>query len=249
MLISSTISIKAQLADVFINFFGQNLHDIANFTYRQSIINDFASLNQVYHNDSKKSVIYIHSWLENFASEGPQKVLSSFFTRKDEFNVGFVDWSAYSMNIAALSVIPQLLDVAKSSKEMIQQMIEGGMDGSKLQLVGFGLGAIIAGDIGRELQKDGLKLTQITGLDVATIVGMTSMTLEGECQLRRTDADFVQIIHTNAGEMGESAACGHADFWPNGGFNQTGCGSVTIDIINDLGEWGGIFLKVGLAGF
>ena len=41
----------------------------------------------------------------------------------------------------------------------------------------------------------------------------------------KTDADNVEIIHTNAGEFGYYSAIGHVDFYINGGFQQNGCSS------------------------
>ena len=43
--------------------------------------------------------------------------------------------------------------------------------------------------------------------------------------LEKTDARFVDIIHTNAGKLedgkiGVPLSIGHADFWPNGGSSQ-----------------------------
>lgn len=41
-----------------------------------------------------------------------------------------------------------------------------------------------------------------------------------------TDAQFVQVIHTCSGLLGFNRALGHVDYWPNGGFNQPGCGGI-----------------------
>lgn len=42
--------------------------------------------------------------------------------------------------------------------------------------------------------------------------------------VRQTNARFVDVIHSSAGEIGTSAHSGHADFWPNGGKPiQPGC--------------------------
>lgn len=42
--------------------------------------------------------------------------------------------------------------------------------------------------------------------------------------LTSTDADFVDVIHTDGGIYGFPVSLGHADFFPNGGFPiQPGC--------------------------
>lgn len=47
-------------------------------------------------------------------------------------------------------------------------------------------------------------------------------------RLDPSDAKFVDVIHSNAkpmiqGGAGMYAACGHVDFYPNGGQDQPGC--------------------------
>ena len=47
-------------------------------------------------------------------------------------------------------------------------------------------------------------------------------------RIQSIDAIFVDIIHTNSGELSEEAvsfpdALGHIDFYPNGGSHQKGC--------------------------
>lgn len=42
-------------------------------------------------------------------------------------------------------------------------------------------------------------------------------------RLTRDDANFVQVIHTNAGLLGETAPVGHVDFCVNGGTMQPSC--------------------------
>ncbi|XP_046751141.1 pancreatic triacylglycerol lipase-like [Diprion similis] len=43
-------------------------------------------------------------------------------------------------------------------------------------------------------------------------------------RLKSTDANFVQVIHTAAGRLGYNGDLGDADYWPNGGWFQSGCG-------------------------
>lgn len=42
-------------------------------------------------------------------------------------------------------------------------------------------------------------------------------------KLDPTDAEFVDVIHTNALVQGKLEQCGHVDFYMNGGIMQTGC--------------------------
>lgn len=43
-------------------------------------------------------------------------------------------------------------------------------------------------------------------------------------RLDSTDAEFVDVIHTDAGIFGFPVSIGHADFYPNGGISpQPGC--------------------------
>lgn len=41
--------------------------------------------------------------------------------------------------------------------------------------------------------------------------------------LDSSDAEFVDVIHTNAKHIGVINPSGHVDFYPNGGKRQKGC--------------------------
>ena len=60
-----------------------------------------------------------------------------------------------------------------------------------------------------------------------------------DTRLDTTDAEFVDVIHTNSGyitDIGLSFpfAIGHADFFPNGGSSQAGCGILISGGLTDL---------------
>lgn len=42
-------------------------------------------------------------------------------------------------------------------------------------------------------------------------------------RLSKSDARYVQCIHTSMGTLGTAKECGHADFILNGGYTQPGC--------------------------
>ena len=108
---------------------------------------------------------------------------------------------------------------------------------SRYHLIGFSLGAHVAGFTGMEIQN----ISRITGLDPA------SPLFEGypaRVRLDPTDASFVDVIHSNGdsfirGGLGSYAPMGHVDFYPNGGRVQVGCNSVLMGAITDIiyGKW------------
>lgn len=64
---------------------------------------------------------------------------------------------------------------------------------------------------------------RITGLDPAGPGFFFPLKTQPD-HLRSTDAQFVDIIHSDAGLYGQPCATGTADFWPNGGTEtQPGC--------------------------
>uniref|UniRef100_A0A147BEJ0 Putative phospholipase n=1 Tax=Ixodes ricinus TaxID=34613 RepID=A0A147BEJ0_IXORI len=100
---------------------------------------------------------------------------------------------------------------------------------SEVHLIGFSLGAHVAGFCGRTFTLITNKtIGRITGLDPANAL----FTYSG-VHLRPSDADFVDVIHTNRGKasrgkMGIDKKCGHVDFYPNGGSRQPGCSWFSI---------------------
>lgn len=65
------------------------------------------------------------------------------------------------------------------------------------------------------------KLAKIVGLDPALPFFKMN---EPDTRLAKTDADYVETIHTNAGLLGFSEPLGDASYFPNGGRSQPGCG-------------------------
>lgn len=66
---------------------------------------------------------------------------------------------------------------------------------------------------------------RIVGLDPA---GPLFSIANIDNRLDPTDARFVSVIHTNGYLLGFGASMGHADYYPNGGRSQPGCG---IDLL------------------
>lgn len=68
--------------------------------------------------------------------------------------------------------------------------------------------------------RTGHRFNRITGLDPALPFFATP---NSEWKLDPEDADFVDVIHTNAGLFGKIERCGDVDFYFNGGQSQPRC--------------------------
>ncbi|NXS91000.1 LIPR3 protein, partial [Jacana jacana] len=91
----------------------------------------------------------------------------------------------------------------------------------KIHLIGHSLGAHAAGETGRRMQG----IRRITGLDPA---GPYFQDTPPEVRLDPSDANFVDVIHSNAAHfpaigLGIDNTSGHLDFYPNGGTVMPGC--------------------------
>ncbi|OCT71289.1 hypothetical protein XELAEV_18034267mg [Xenopus laevis] len=93
---------------------------------------------------------------------------------------------------------------------------------SEIHIIGHSLGSHTAGEAGKRVPGIG----RITGLDPA---GPLFQNTPPEVRLDPTDADFVDVIHTDTSPLipkigfGMSQSVGHLDFFPNGGETMPGC--------------------------
>ncbi|XP_022103763.1 pancreatic lipase-related protein 2-like [Acanthaster planci] len=96
------------------------------------------------------------------------------------------------------------------------------LDYADVHIVGHSLGAHLAGFAGKYLEG---QIGRITGLDPAK-PGFKDHTDLPDCILDKSDAQFVDVIHSDRGHSiyGLQTAIGHQDFYPNNKeFNQIGC--------------------------
>ncbi|KAG4080004.1 hypothetical protein HA402_006316 [Bradysia odoriphaga] len=92
-----------------------------------------------------------------------------------------------------------------------------GLDIEKFHVVAHGLGAQLAGVMGRKIisnSHQSQKLKRITGLDPANTPFFPGSIVK---HLSHSDAEMVDLIHTDAGIYGQPIATGTVDFWPNDG--------------------------------
>lgn len=196
---------------------GKTLEDYVEIKLRNS--NELMS--QENFNNDKVTVFYIHGYKETAEQESVHTVVKAYLDSRPDDNIVLIDWSNMAMGNYFINAAPNTRKVAHAIAEEMKKLIDSGLTLDLIHIVGHSLGGQTAGFIGKEMQKLGHKLRRISALDPAFPMfypGLTLGHIEGE------DADFVDIIHTDAGFYGAPVKTGTVDFWPNDGKRtQPGC--------------------------
>uniref|UniRef100_A0A2A4J690 Lipase domain-containing protein n=1 Tax=Heliothis virescens TaxID=7102 RepID=A0A2A4J690_HELVI len=105
--------------------------------------------------------------------------------------------------------------------KLLAALVDAGLHPSDIHLIGHSLGSHISGFAGKSFTDlTGHRVGRITGLDPA---GPCFSDVIETFRLNVRDADFVDVIHSNAGVFGVTEPIGHVDFYPNGGSLQPNC--------------------------
>ncbi|KAK0175918.1 hypothetical protein PV328_000107 [Microctonus aethiopoides] len=167
--------------------------------------------------DSKrKTKFIIHGFIDTPLSNWVKEMRNELLQHGD-YNVIIVDWAGGSLPLYTQATANTRL-VGLEIAHLIKHLhMNYGLDMSDVHLIGHSLGAHTAGYAGEKL--DG-EVGRITGLDPAEpyFQGMPS-----HLRLDWTDAQLVDVIHTDGKRYGMSQPCGHLDFYPNNGKEQPGC--------------------------
>ncbi|XP_069355932.1 lipase member I-like [Maniola hyperantus] len=105
--------------------------------------------------------------------------------------------------------------------QVLADIVQYGQDPSLIHIIGYSLGAHIAGFAGKQFHVlTGKLIGRISGLDPA---GPCFNHISSALRLKHTDAMYVDVMHTDAGVFGIKAAIGHKDYYPNSGSMQPNC--------------------------
>ncbi|KAK6636260.1 hypothetical protein RUM43_009919 [Polyplax serrata] len=200
-------------------------YDIDCFDLQPNEIEDFQRISDEnreivksnYLNIRAPTKILIHGYTGSYKDSRMAKIKDAYLNR-GRYNVIQVDWEM-------LAAPPCYVRVTHNSKfvgETIAQLLNGlhmvGLNMSLVHLVGFSLGAQVAGFAGNNSTT--VPLCRITGLDPALPLFLHT---RPSGHLDRFDAKFVDVIHTCGGILAMLDPLGHVDFYPNGGTRQPGC--------------------------
>ncbi|XP_043258082.1 pancreatic triacylglycerol lipase-like [Colletes gigas] len=166
--------------------------------------------------DPKRPTKFVtHGWINSFRSAACVEVRNALLEH-DDYNVIVVDWSSISLKPYIWSS-NRVVMIGQYVASMIDFLAEQGMDVSETTTIGHSLGAHVAG-LAAYYAKG--KVGYVVGLDPA----LPNFQLAGPgSRISHNDARYVEIIHTNGGQLGFKSPLGDSDFYPNGGNSQAGC--------------------------
>ncbi|XP_051864030.1 mucin-4-like [Drosophila albomicans] len=162
--------------------------------------------------------ITIHGWNSNYKDGVNTGVRAAWF-RSGNYNMIAVDWSRGRSLEYASSVAAAASAGGKVSTLIDYLVKQYGMSLDTLEIVGFSLGAHVAGHAAKQVTTGTVQ--KVVGLDPA----MPLMSYDKPAKrLSSNDAYYVETIQTNGGTLGYTRPIGRAVFYPNGGKSQPGCG-------------------------
>ncbi|KAK7116287.1 hypothetical protein V1264_001996 [Littorina saxatilis] len=141
---------------------------------------------------------------------------------KHGVNVIVVDWAAGAKGPNYIQAAANTRVVGGQIASLILTAEQLGSAPSHFHIIGHSLGSHIGGYAGSYLKG---RLGRISGLDAAAPLFEN---YGNDVKLDKTDAMFVDAIHTDAEALHEAGLgtvdeIGHVDFFPNGGRNMPGC--------------------------
>ncbi|XP_029841396.2 pancreatic lipase-related protein 2 isoform X1 [Ixodes scapularis] len=193
-------------------------------------------------NASRETKMITHGWLDTIFFGAWMKDMKTAFLLVGDYNVIIVDWRGgnglpYTQATANTRLVGAEISLMIEKLETVF-----GADPRTFHILGHSLGSHAAGYAGERLKR----LGRITGMDPAEPYFEK---MPKEVRIDPTDADFVDIVHTDGasffpdvlkGEgLGLYDPVGHVDFYPNGGVKMPGC---------DLGSRIFKFVTEGLVG-
>uniref|UniRef100_A0A6P7GKZ8 Hepatic triacylglycerol lipase-like n=1 Tax=Diabrotica virgifera virgifera TaxID=50390 RepID=A0A6P7GKZ8_DIAVI len=165
------------------------------------------------------TILICHGWTTDDTSVWYRPLRDEYFKLGLHINIIYLNWSKagnQTYDIACANCKPV-------GKFIAQFLIASKVDLCKVHLVGHSLGAQLTGFIGKSIVAlTGGKIGRITALDPASPKWNETDMLDSE-RLTWSDADFVDVIHTDMKLLGFRKPIGHVDFYPNQAKHQPGC--------------------------
>ncbi|CAO1342054.1 unnamed protein product [Diamesa hyperborea] len=161
----------------------------------------------------------IHGWDNDQTATVNVQGIEAYL-RRGNFNVIVVDWGVGAITINYISARNRVNSVGPFVASFIDFMdLNGFINFNILNLVGHSLGGHAVGIAAKRLTRGVAEA--VFSLDPA---GPLFSINSPDTRVASTDANYVEVIHTNGGVLGFLEPLGQADFFPNWGSSQPGCG-------------------------
>lgn len=185
-------------------------------------LGDIAGFNHSNFDTKKPTKVLIHGWMDYVHGPMISAIKEGYLKGSEDVNILAVDWGDISINVDYIATAMETRKVGVYVAAMLDFLVANGANLDSFHVIGHSLGAHVAGEIGNSLTTG--KLPRITGLDAA-LPGFEVLKIARK--LEKSDAEFVDCIHTCGGMLGILDPFCHADFYPNGGmFVQPGCSAI-----------------------
>uniref|UniRef100_A0ABD2XJV1 phospholipase A1 n=1 Tax=Trichogramma kaykai TaxID=54128 RepID=A0ABD2XJV1_9HYME len=188
------------------------------------------SMKQTRFNASKPLKVVIHG----YKGSGKNAGVDAFLDLEDA-NVIVVNWargagSSYGLAVSNTELVGRQLGL------ILSDAVDMGVPPARMHLVGFSLGAHVAGCASEVLKKRGHLPGRITGLDPASPFFRHHLFRDKSRKLDASDARLVDVVHTDGSSdfsdgFGLLKPIGHIDFFPNGGRQQPGCKDIKHSVV------------------
>ncbi|XP_050089766.1 pancreatic lipase-related protein 2-like [Anopheles aquasalis] len=190
-----------------------------NGTYERLTIGELATLQNASFNPANPTRILIHGWMNDWTSDAVHG-LAQTYTAKGAYNVIGIDWcEAGGCSSNYITARIRVTDVAVTIAKEIALLLEAGQHPNQIVVIGHSLGAHVAGMTAKHFARS----TPLAGVIALDPAGPLFLLGKPQERVDSTDAQYVEVIHTNTGRLGHADALGQADFYPNGGHEQPGC--------------------------
>lgn len=101
---------------------------------------------------SKKTVLYIHGYLENSEVESIHVIVDAYLSR-DDYNIVILDWGELADGNYMLDAVVNAKQLGPVIAKVLIGLFDNGLDINTFHLIGHSLGGQVSGIIGREIYK------------------------------------------------------------------------------------------------
>ncbi|XP_052863517.1 lipase member I-like [Anopheles cruzii] len=217
------------------------MSDVSFTLYTRQDIDDDGQLLELSNGDSivgsnfrsdRPTRVIVHGWQAGGGSPIAYSIRDAYLMHWD-YNVIVADWATCSMAWNYVRAVGCVPTVGKSLELLLDELNRsGGLLMETVYLIGHSLGAHAAGIAGKEVTSG--QIHTIFALDPA--LPLFSIHAPAN-RINHRDAMYVEVIHTNAGLLGFQHPIGTADFYPNGGSHQPGCGLNIAGLCSHSRAW------------